>query len=118
MKSIKYAGDGYWNISYTDNTQDSIPGPEIPEEKPDIESMEYDYDNQLWSINYTDGSSSEISGPLIPGEGDYMPAYGGVFSGMVSAMKGTTAAAQLRNTALVSADTNPTVNGQINWTYS
>lgn len=46
-----------------------------------------------------------------------MPISGGTFTGAAYAMAATSAAAQLRNTALVASDTNPTVNGQINWTY-
>lgn len=46
-----------------------------------------------------------------------MPIAGGTFTGIAKAMAGTDTTAQLRNTALVSAETDPTVNGQINWTY-
>lgn len=49
--------------------------------------------------------------------GGYMPILGGAFAGAVYAKNGVTNAAQLRNTALVSSETYPTVNGQINWQY-
>lgn len=82
VKSITYAGDGYWNISYDDNTQSSIPGPEIP----------------------------DVSG--------YMPKSGGTFTGRVIASAQTASVSLLRNSKLVDADTDPTVNGEINWTYA
>ena len=49
--------------------------------------------------------------------GKYMPISGGTFTGAAHAKSGAGSTAQLRNTALVSAETYPTVNGQINWQY-
>jgi hypothetical protein len=119
--NIRYAGEGYWNISYTDNTQESIPGPEIPEEKPDITGIFYEYWTSegfgAWTIAYRDGKTVQIDGTDLA---TMFPMFdvGGVFRAKVSAKSGVDNTAQLRNTALVSADTNPTVNGQINWTYA
>lgn len=46
-----------------------------------------------------------------------MAKAGGTFTNAVYAMSGSTTTPQLRNTGLYATATNPTVNGQINWTY-
>lgn len=50
---------------------------------------------------------------------EYMPKSGGKFTGTVKAGSSYQApgTALLRNSKLVSTDTTPTVNGEINWTY-
>lgn len=107
-----------------------------------VSSMTYDSGTNLWTVTYTDGTSESVAGPSIPQLSDSvssastataatssavksaydlasaaMPKSGGTFAGAVYALSGAGTAAQLRNTALVSAETDPTVNGQINWTY-
>jgi hypothetical protein len=47
----------------------------------------------------------------------HMEKSGGGFTGKIRAVDGADSSAQLRNTALVLTETDPTVNGQINWTY-
>lgn len=79
-----------------------------------ILDISYNASTNKWDITYTDGTGTSISGPDISGK---MDKAGGTFTGAVQAMSGAGTTAQLRNTALYSADTNPTVNGQINWTY-
>lgn len=49
----------------------------------------------------------------------YMPTSGGTFSGSVKAGNNyqSVETSLLRNSKIVSAETNPTVNGEINWLY-
>lgn len=107
-----------------------------------VSSMTYDSGTKLWTVTYTDGTSDSMTGPSIPALSSSvsststataatssavkqaydlanaaMPKSGGTFTGAAYAMSGAGTAAQLRNTALYAAETDPTVNGQINWTY-
>lgn len=82
-----------------------------------VHFMAYDGTANKWTVAYTDGTSAELAGPVVPDMSGYVPGSGGTFTGAVYAMDGVGAEAQLRNTALVSAETYPTVNGQINWQY-
>lgn len=83
-----------------------------------VSSMVYNSSTNKWTVTYTDNTTATVDGPVIPDVSGYMSKSGGTFTGAVHAKSATTADAQLRNTALVSADTDPTVNGQINWTYA
>lgn len=82
-----------------------------------VKSITYDTSSNSWTVVYTDGSSETVEGPEIPNVSGYMPKSGGTFTGAVYAMSGAGTAAQVRNTALASTETTPTVNGQICWTY-
>ncbi len=107
-----------------------------------VSSMTYDSGTKLWTVTYTDGTSDSVTGPSIPALSSSvsststataatssavkqaydlanaaMPKSGGTFTGAAYALSGAGTAAQLRNTALYAAETDPTVNGQINWTY-
>lgn len=82
-----------------------------------VSSMVYDSSTNKWTVTYTDNTTATVDGPVIPDVSSYMSKSGGTFTGAAYANSATTATAQLRNTSLVSADTDPTVNGQINWTY-
>lgn len=82
-----------------------------------ISGMEYSSDTKKWTVFCTDGTSVEFDGPAIPDVSGYMPKTGGAFTAAVYAKNGVGTSAQLRNTALVSTETYPTVNGQINWQY-
>ena len=83
-----------------------------------ISSMTYSSAANKWNVCYTDGTTEEVDGPAIPNDSGCMPKSGGTFTGAVAAMNGVNTAAQLRNTALVSDETYPTANGQINWQYA
>lgn len=61
------------------------------------------------------GGSADLSNYYTKAE--TMPIAGGTFTGAAYAMSGATTTPQLRNTGLYATATNPTVNGQINWTY-
>lgn len=61
-------------------------------------------------------TADKLSADLLAVMNGHMDKSGGGFTGPVTAVNGTDSAAQLRNTALVMEDTNPTINGQINWT--
>jgi hypothetical protein len=80
-----------------------------------VQSMTYNSSTNKWTITYTDGTTSSVTGPAIPDVSGYMPKSGGTFTAAVYAMSGTGTAAQLRNEALVTTETYPSVNGQINW---
>ena len=112
-----------WNINYSDGTSEQVTGPVIPDASPKISGIFVEDIGGLgdpmysWSLEYEDGSSHEIEGPYLPF--DAMSIYGGDFLGPVyAASTEVVTQAQLRNTALVSADTDPENNGQINWTYA
>ena len=100
-----------------------------------------------WTISYSDGSSEQVEGPAIPTQlsqltGDSthrtvtdaeksswdtaadqaaaaMPKTGGTFTGTIKAGSSyqSYSTSLLRNSKLVSSDTTPSVNGEINWTY-
>ena len=67
-----------------------------------------------------DGSvtAQKLSEELLALMAAHMDRSGGNFTGKVCAADGTDGTAQVRNTALFAADTDPAVNGQINWTYA
>lgn len=86
---------------------------------------EYALNNTTQQIN-THNSSSNPHANMGWIDADYinglnlMPKTGGTFTGIVKAAgEGYQApgTSLLRNTKLVSSDTTPTVNGEINWTY-
>jgi len=66
-----------------------------------------------------DGSvtAEKLSADLLAVMAAHMERSGGSFTGKVRAMDGADGTAQLRNTALLAAETDPTVNGQIHWVY-
>lgn len=66
----------------------------------------------------TDADKSSIA-TAVKGSLKLSDIGGGTFGGQVVANSSgqTPGTSLLRNSKLVSADTNPTVNGEINWTY-
>ena len=59
----------------------------------------------------------KLTDDVLEAMGSHMEKAGGTFTGAVLAKHGVSGAAQLRNTAIVDRDTDPSHNGQINWTY-
>ena len=126
--------------------KDGAEGPTGPAGR-GITGVTYSSATNKWTISYSDGSSEQVTGPAIPTQlsqltGDSthrtvtdaektdwdtaatqaaaaMPKTGGAFTGTAKAGSSyqATGTALLRNTKLVSSDTAPTVNGEINWTY-
>lgn len=126
--------------------KDGAEGPAGPAGR-GITGVTYSSATNKWTISYSDGSSEQVEGPAIPtqlsqltGDASHrtvtdaeksswdtaadqaaaaMPKSGGTFTGTVKAGSSYQAVgtALLRNTKLVSSDTTPTVNGEINWTY-
>ena len=83
-----------------------------------VSSMVYDSSTNKWTVTYTDNTTATVDGPVIPDVSDLMPKSGGTFTGRVIASAQTASVSLLRNSKLVAADTDPTVNGEINWTYA
>lgn len=83
-----------------------------------VSSITFNTTSGLWVITYTDGNTSTTAGPEIPDVSGYMPKSGGTFTGRVMASNQTSSVSLLRNSKLVDEDTDPTVNGEINWTYA
>lgn len=69
------------------------------------------------TLAYTMASAALSTARAI--EEDYMSETGGTFTGAVYAGSSyqSYSSSLLRNSKLVSSDTTPTVNGEINWTY-
>ena len=112
-----------------------------------ITGVSYSSSTNKWTISYSDGSSEQITGPAIPTQlselaedtthrtvtdtevsgwnkaktqaAAAMPKSGGTFTGTIKAGSSyqNYSTSLLRNSKLVSADTTPSVNGEINWTY-
>lgn len=83
-----------------------------------VSSMVYDSSTNKWTVTYTDNTTATVDGPVIPDTSGLMPKSGGTFTGRVIASAQTASVSLLRNSKLVDADTDPTVNGEINWTYA
>ena len=112
-----------------------------------ITGVSYSSSTNKWTISYSDGSSEQITGPAIPTQlselaedsshrtvtdkevsgwntaktqaAAAMPKTGGTFTGTIKAGSSyqSYSTSLLRNSKLVSSDTTPSVNGEINWTY-
>ena len=112
-----------------------------------ITGVSYSSSTNKWTISYSDGSSEQITGPAIPTQlselaedsshrtvtdtevsgwntaksqaAAAMPKSGGTFTGTIKAGSSyqSYSTSLLRNSKLVSSDTTPSVNGEINWTY-
>jgi cold shock CspA family protein len=83
-----------------------------------VSSMVYNSSTNKWTVTYTDNTTATVDGPVIPDVSDLMPKSGGTFTGRVIASTQTASVSLLRNSKLVAADTDPAVNGEINWTYA
>lgn len=102
-----------------------------------IKSMVYNEDTNNWTVTYTDNTTETVTGPALF-SGNYGDLSGvpsafppeahnqaastitaGTFAGQVVANSSgqTPGTALLRNSKILSSETNPTVNGEINWTY-
>ena len=80
-----------------------------------VKSMTYNASTNKWTVTLTDNTTITVDGPAIPNVSGYMPKSGGTFTGAIYAMNGVGTEAQLRNTAQVTTETYPNVDGQINW---
>lgn len=101
-----------WTISYSDGSSDQIAGPAIPTQLSQLTG-----DSTHRTVTDVEKSSWDTAADQAAAA---MPKSGGTFTGAVKAAgegfqdPGTYL---LRNTRLASADTTPTVNGEICWTY-
>ena len=80
-----------------------------------VKSMTYNSSTNKWTVTLTDNTTITVDGPAIPDVSGYMPKSGGTFTGAIYAKNGVGTEAQLRNTAQVTTETYPSVDGQINW---
>lgn len=126
--------------------QDGVDGATGPAGR-GITGVSYSNSTNKWTISYSDGSSEQITGPAIPTKlselsedtthrtvtdtevsgwntaktqaAAAMPKTGGTFTGTIKAGSSyqSYSTSLLRNSKLVSSDTTPSVNGEINWTY-
>ena len=126
--------------------QDGVDGATGPAGR-GITGVSYSSSTNKWTISYSDGSSEQITGPAIPTKlselsedtthrivtdteisgwntaksqaAAAMPKSGGTFTGTIKAGSSyqSYSTSLLRNSKLVSSDTTPSVNGEINWTY-
>lgn len=126
--------------------QDGVDGATGPAGR-GITGVSYSSSTNKWAISYSDGSSEQITGPAIPTQlselaedsshrtvtdtevsgwntaktqaAAAMPKTGGTFTGTIKAGGSyqSYSTSLLRNSKLVSTDTTPSVNGEINWTY-
>lgn len=101
-----------WTITYSDGSSDQVTGPAIPTQLSQLtEDSSHrtvtDTEKSGWNTAKTQAAAA-------------MPKTGGTFTGTVKAGGAsyeTYSTYLLRNTRLASADTTPTVNGEICWTY-
>lgn len=124
------SANGYWIVSYTDGTQEQLDGPELPTRLSELEEdaahrLVTEEEKEAWS------SKSDFGGSyadLTDKPTTFNPAAhsqaastvtAGTFAGQVAAKSGqqTPGSMLLRNSQLVSAETSPTVNGEICWQY-
>ena len=126
--------------------QDGVDGATGPAGR-GITGVNYSSSTNKWTISYSDGSSEQVTGPAIPTQlselaedsshrtvtdtevsgwntaktqaAAAMPKTGGTFTGTIKAGGSyqSYSTSLLRNSKLVSTDTTPSVNGEINWTY-
>ena len=126
--------------------QDGVDGATGPAGR-GITGVSYSSSTNKWTISYSDGSSEQITGPAIPTQlselaedsshrtvtdtevsgwntaksqaAAAMPKSGGTFTGTIKAGSSyqSYSTSLMRNSKLVSSDTTPSVNGEINWTY-
>ena len=75
----------------------------------------YDLANESW----VEVAFLRATVEMLVDSGPYMPESGGTFTGTIKAGSGYQSYSKslLRNSKLVSADTTPSVNGEIYWTY-
>ena len=113
ITGVSYSGDtNLWTISYSDGSSEQVDGPAIPTQ---LSQLTEDASHRT----VTDTEKSGWNTAKTQAEAA-MPKSGGTFTGQVSAAgEGYQApgTSLLRNSRLVSADTTPTVNGEIFWTY-
>ena len=101
-----------WTISYSDGSSEKVSGPAIP-----TQLIQLTGDANHRTVTDTEKSNWNTAATQAAAA---MPKSGGTFTGQVSAAgEGYQApgTSLLRNSRLVSADTTPTVNGEIFWTY-
>lgn len=109
-----------------------------------VTSIAYTSSGNMWLFTFSDGVSQQVSGPAIPAvstslnstspytaasssavrmaynlAATAMQRSGGTFTGTIKAGSSyqSYSTSLLRNSKLVSSDTTPSVNGEINWTY-
>lgn len=113
ISKVEYSGSTKrWKFSYTDGSSVEVYGPDIPTQLSELTGDSThrtvtDTEKSGWNTAKTQAAAA-------------MPKRGGTFTGTIKAAgEGYQApgTSLLRNTKLVSSDTTPTVNGEINWTY-
>lgn len=84
-----------------------------------VKSMTYNNSTNKWTVTLTNNSTITVDGPAIPDVSAYMPKSGGTFTGQVVAGSSNQAVGTslLRNSKLVSSESYPSTNGEINWQY-
>lgn len=109
-----------------------------------VKSIAYTSSGNTWIFTFSDGQSQALTGPAIPAvstslnstsastaasssavrmaynlAATAMQRSGGTFTGTIKAGSSyqSYSTSLLRNSKLVSSDTTPSVNGEINWTY-
>lgn len=101
-----------WTITYSDGSSDQVTGPAIPTQLSQLTG-----DSSHRTVTDTEKSGWNTAKTQAAAA---MPKTGGTFTGTVKAGGAsyeTYSTYLLRNTRLASADTTPTVNGEICWTY-
>ena len=130
--------DGHIVVSFSDGKAKDL-GDVIQEVPKAISEITYNAEAKTWTITYTDDTTKTIAVPSSTALSDLtedenhrtvtdeekatwnnaMPISGGTFTGAVKAGETSQdpATSLLRNSRLVSVDTDPTAEGEINWTY-
>lgn len=113
ITGVTYSSDtNKWTISYSDGSSEQVTGPAIPTQLSQLTG-----DASHRTVTDTEKSDWDTAATQAAAA---MPKSGGTFTGTVKAAgEGYQApgTSLLRNSRLVSADTTPTVNGEIFWTY-
>lgn len=144
VTGVTLRDDGHIVVSFSDGKAKDL-GDVIQEVPKAISEITYNAETKTWTITYTDETTKTIDVPSSTALSDLtedenhrtvtdeekaawnnamprdeaMPISGGTFTGVVKAGETSQAPATslLRNSRLVSVDTDPTVEGEINWTY-
>lgn len=113
ITGVTYSSDtNKWTISYSDGSSEQVTGPAIPTQLSQLTG-----DASHRTVTDTEKSDWDTAATQAAAA---MPKSGGTFTGTVKAAgEGYQApgTSLLRNSRLVSADTTPTINGEIFWTY-
>lgn len=124
------SAQGCWLVSYTDGTQVQAAGPEVPSSLSQLAEdanhrLVTDDEKAAWdgksdfSGSYADLTDKPSAFPPASHSQGAATITAGTFAGQVAAKAGGQGPGVmlLRNSRLVSAETSPTVNGEICWLY-